>query len=372
MTQPFSVDESVRPDAFRASLLKWYAANRRCLPWRAHRDPYAVWVSEVLLQQTRVDQAESYFHRFLTAFPSLFALSEARQSEVLKICEGMGYYARARNLHQAAKVVRERYQGVVPDRLEDLLSLPGVGPYTARAILSIAFGLKHAVVDGNVKRVLSRVFNLDGEIGSGDHEKALWNLAESLVDSGDPGGYNQALMDFGSLVCRPGKPKCPECPLQSVCLARKAGKENILPRKKVKPQRPHYDVSAGIIMGDDHVLITKRFPQGLLGGLWEFPGGKKEASDESMEACLTREIDEELAIRIRVGPLFMKVRHAYTHFRITLHAFLCRHTGGEPQTIGCADYRWVEVSEIRDYPFPKADRKILETLETVNPFRMMP
>jgi A/G-specific adenine glycosylase len=371
MTQSDPCAEFQR-DAFRASLMKWYAVNQRRLPWRAHRDPYAVWISEVLLQQTRVDQAESYFHRFLTTFPSVVALSEATQSEVLKVCEGMGYYARARNLHEAAKVVRDRFSGAVPDRLEDLLSLPGVGPYTARAVLSIAFGRRHAVLDGNVKRILSRVFNLDGEIGSTSHEKTLWSLAESLVCPNDPGGYNQALMDLGSMVCRPRKPKCPDCPIEASCLARKAGREQSLPRRKAKPERPHLDVSAGIIMGEDRVLITKRFPKGLLGGLWEFPGGKKESFDSSMEACLAREIDEELAIEIRVGPLFMKVRHAYTHFRITLYAFLCRYVGGEPQTLGCADFKWVKVSDIRDYAFPKADRKILEKLESVNPFELMP
>ena len=352
-------------------LLDWYARNQRDLPWRRHRDPYRIWVSEVLLQQTRVDQAIPYFHRFIERFPDLLTLAQARLSEVLKVCEGMGYYARARNLHKAARQLAEERRGHIPDTLEELLELPGIGPNTAHALLSIGFGQSYPVLDGNVRRILSRLAGLGGDLRKQDRSRTLCTTAQNLLPKERSATFNQAMMDLGALVCTPRKPLCVECPVSSLCYACQSGKAEAFPEKPQRKSKPHYDVSAGIIMNGARILITRRFPQGLLGGLWEFPGGKREQG-EGLEACLSREIMEELSITINVGPSFLTVKHAYSHFRITLHSFLCRLQQGEPQKIGCSDLRWVNVDQLDDFAFPRADRKIIEKLKRSNPFTLMP
>jgi len=352
-------------------LVAWYARNQRDLPWRRHHDPYRVWVSEVLLQQTRVDQAIPYFHRFIERFPDLFSLAQARQSEVLKVCEGMGYYARARNLHSVARRLIEERDGRIPETLEELLELPGIGPNTAHALLSIGFGRPYPVLDGNVRRILSRLFGLGGDLRKQERSQVLWTIAHDLLPAEQPAMFNQAMMDLGALICTPRKPKCETCPVSSFCYAFRSGNAEAYPEKPQRGSKPHYDVSAGIIMNGARILITRRFPQGLLGGLWEFPGGKREEG-ESLEACLSREILEELSITVDVGPSFLTVNHAYSHFRITLHSFLCRVREGEPQKIGCSDLKWVTIGQLDDFAFPRADRKIIEKMKNTNPFSLMP
>ncbi|MBI4774558.1 MAG: A/G-specific adenine glycosylase [Deltaproteobacteria bacterium] len=352
-------------------LVAWYARNQRDLPWRRCHDPYRVWVSEVLLQQTRVDQAIPYFHRFVDRFPDLFSLARARQSEVLKVCEGMGYYARARNLHKAARQLVDERKGRIPDTLEELLELPGIGPNTAHALLSIGFDRPYPVVDGNVRRILSRLVGLGGDLSKQGRSQLLWTIARELLPVEGPATFNQAMMDLGALICLPRKPQCEKCPVLSFCYAFQSGDAEAYPEKRPRKSKPHYDVSAGVIMNGARILITRRFPEGLLGGLWEFPGGKREEG-ETLEACLLREIQEELSVTIDVGPSFLTVNREYSHFRITLHSFLCRLQRGEPQKIGCSDLRWVTIGQLGDFAFPRADRKIIEKLNSTNPFTLMP
>ncbi|HDQ45788.1 MAG TPA: A/G-specific adenine glycosylase, partial [bacterium] len=319
---------SPRRADYESRILHWFDANRRVMPWRGTRDPYRIWVSEIMLQQTRVATAVEYFNRFIRSFPTVRDLAAAESHDVMKVWEGLGYYARARNLHRAAKEIVQRFGGCIPDRAEDLLSLPGIGRYTTGAILSIAFGRPAPVLDGNVIRVLSRFFQITDNVDRSATQKRLWALAESLLPRTRIRDFNEAMMELGALVCTPKRPGCDSCPLSDLCTARRIGIQASLPVKTPKKPLPHLDVTAGVIWKEGRFLITLRPPRGLLGGLWEFPGGKREAG-ETLEACLSREIHEELGIEVSVGRRLISVEHAYTHFRITLHVFECRFVSGE-------------------------------------------
>jgi A/G-specific adenine glycosylase len=355
-----SVSKSLRQQ-IQDRLLVWAHAHRRDLPWRGERDPYRVWISEVMLQQTRVETVIPYYRRFLARFPTLRSLAEADLDEVLKAWEGLGYYARARNLHRAARRVMEHHGGQLPAEREALLALPGIGPYTVGAILSLAFGQDAAVLDGNVRRVLSRLFAVDGDPRSAATRRKLWNLAEALLPPGQAGLFNEALMDLGATVCTPRDPRCADCPLSEGCQGHQGGDPERYPTRVQRRPLPHYDVAAGVIWRGDQLLISKRHTDDLLGGLWELPGGTRE-SGETLEECLVREVREELGIEIAVGDLMMAVRHAYTHFRVTIHVFHCRYLSGQPQALGCADWRWVRPDELDDFAFPAADRRIISSL----------
>jgi len=344
--------------ALRASLVAWFRDNRREMPWRGCGDPYKIWLSEVMLQQTRVDQATPYFLRFIDAFPNVTALANADMHDVLMLWEGLGYYTRGRNLHKAAQVVAGEFGGRFPDTYEGMLSLPGVGPYTAAAVASIAFGKSHAVVDGNVIRVISRLLGIKDDVRNHATKSFIQSTADTLLDPSNPGDFNQAVMELGSLVCTPSKPACERCPLAYRCVAYRMSQCDVIPYKAPKPKVPHYQIVVAIISNNrDQLLIARRPENAMLGGLWEFPGGKVNP-DESLELALHREIMEELGIRIVVKREFMHLKHAYSHFKITMHAFLCDHVDGEPTPKASTDIRWVVPSRLGDYPFPKANRKL--------------
>ena len=361
---------SPSPSAIAAALLAWIdAGNLRDLPWRTEpRDPYAVWVSEIMLQQTQAATVIPYLQRWLERFPTVEALAAAEPDDVLKAWEGLGYYSRARNLHKAAGVVVQQHGGRLPDDRRGLLALPGIGRYTAGAMLSLAFGQRAAVLDGNVRRVLARVYDVDGEIGKSATETQLWHLAQELVEAVEPrqaGPLNEALMDLGATVCLPQGPRCLLCPLYALCLARQRGTQEERPVRKARKPLPHFDVTAAVLRRPgqpEQFLIAQRPPEGMLGGLWEFPGGKRH-DGESLPDCLRREMQEELAVEVAVGEPVAVVRHAYTHFRITLHAFECQLLAGEPQPIGVADWRWTTLHALARYPFAVTDQKIILELE---------
>ncbi len=346
------------------ALLGWYAANRRDLPWRRRQDPYAIWVAEVMLQQTRVETAIPYYERFMARFPTLQDLAAAPLEEVLKAWEGLGYYARARHLHRAARLLMEKHNGSFPQTIAAWRRLPGVGPYTAAAVLSIAFGKDLLALDGNAARVLVRLFAIEEDPRRPTGRRRLQALGERLLPPGRAGDFNQALMDLGATLCTPKAPRCSECPIRAFCAAFHHGKPEAFPVRGPRRSLPHYDVTAGVIQDGERVLIAQRPPEGMLGGLWEFPGGKVEPG-ESLEECLRRELREELGIEVEVLEPMMTIRHAYTHMRITLHVFRCRWIGGTPQPIGCSDARWVRVDELDRYPFPNTDRQIVERLKRV-------
>jgi A/G-specific adenine glycosylase len=350
-----------KPKRISERVLAWYARHQRDLPWRKTRDPFHIWVSEVMLQQTQVETVIPYYRRFLARFPTVFALAEAPLDDVLKAWENMGYYSRARHLHAAAKTVLRHFEGEIPRTPEGLMSLPGIGPYTAAAVLSIAFDRPLPAVDANVKRIISRLFAVE-EPDRGHTARYVWGLVEGLMPKQGAGHFNQALMDLGATICTAHKPRCAACPVRALCEAHRQGLQEVLPPAKRRGPTPHYHVTAGVITDRyGGVLITQRPNQGLLGGLWKLPGGRQKPG-ETLEACLRREIQEEVGIRVRVGKAIASIKHAYTHLRITLHAFPCTHRDGTPETMGCRDWRWTAVSGFDDLAFSRADHKIIQAL----------
>ncbi len=359
-------------DTFASALLNWFRAHRADLPWRQTRDPYHIWLSEVMLQQTQVATVIDYYERFLARFPNLEALAVAPLDDVLKCWEGLGYYGRARSLHRAAQFVVEQWGGRLPHTAGRLQQLPGVGRYTAGAIASIAFGQDVPVVDGNVIRVLTRVYNIADDVSRSATRQRLWRLAEALLPPGEAGDYNQALMELGRVICKPRRPLCGTCPVQAHCLAFREGVQEQRPARSTRTALPHYDVAAGVVYGsgeqEGRILIAQRPLDGLLGGLWEFPGGKREEG-ETLPEALVRELQEELGITVEVGPFLVKVRHAFTHFRITLHAYQCRHVAGEPVRRKAANFAWVTLEQMDDYAFGRADRRVIAELRG-RPYRL--
>ena len=344
-------------------LLRWYAHHRRTMPWRDHPDPYAVWVSEIMLQQTRVDTVDAYFRRFYHAFPTVDALAAASIDDVLKQWQGLGYYSRARNLQKAAKQLVADHDSQLPADVDALLALPGIGRYTAGAIASMAFGQREPVVDGNVIRVLSRLFAIHDDPKRAAVGKQLWALAGALVPAAAPGDFNQALMDLGSTVCTPRNPTCGACPWTRFCQGRKTGAQNELPFSQPSKPLPHHTIVVGVIHRGrgqrERVLIDQRQPDQMLGGMWEFPGGKVEPG-ETHAGALAREVREEVGLVVTVGDHFATVNHAFSHFKITLHAYHCRVKSGTARAIECAKVQWVTRDELHLYALPKATLKVIE------------
>ncbi|MBI3159656.1 MAG: A/G-specific adenine glycosylase [Chloroflexi bacterium] len=342
-------------------LLRWYQAHRRSLPWRGDPDPYAVWVSEIMAQQTRIETVLPYYGRWMQRFPTIAALAAAPQQAVLALWEGLGYYSRARSLHRAAGIVVAEHGGRLPKDVGALRRLPGIGRYTAGAIAALAFGLDEPAVDGNVKRVLSRVFDVAEPVDSAAGERRIWALAGEHLPGGRAADYNQALMELGALVCLPRSPRCGECPARAECRAYALGIQSERPVKKSKAGVPHHTVAAAVIRRGGKVLLAQRPEGGLLGGLWEFPGGKQE-DGESLPEALSREINEELGVAIKVGAELGLYRHAYSHFRVTLHAFACTLIKGTPRALEAQSITWASLAQLPDYPMGRLDRLIARAL----------
>jgi A/G-specific adenine glycosylase len=344
----------------RRSLLNWYQASGRTLPWRETRDPYAIWVSEIMLQQTQVKTVLPYYERWLQQFPTVGALANANQQIVLKAWEGLGYYARARNLHKAAQVVVTEHGGTFPQNLDSVLALPGIGRTTAGGILSAAFDQPISILDGNVKRVLARLIALDRPPNRALAQ--LWQWSDALLDPEFPRDFNQALMDLGATVCLPKAPACDRCPWRSPCQAYNLNVQQEIPMTEARAPIPHKIIGVAVIWNaQGQILIDRRRQEGLLGGLWEFPGGKVEPN-ETIEDCIQREIQEELGIEIEVGDRLTVVDHAYSHFRVTLNVHHCRHLSGDPQPLECDEVRWLEPADLRNYAFPKANVQIIDAI----------
>ena len=346
----------------------WYDLNARDLPWRRTKDPYRIWLSEIMLQQTQVETVLPYYERFLKALPNVQALAAAPEDKVLKLWEGLGYYSRARNLLKAARLIaaepeakkaKKAEKAKLPQTVEGLLKLPGIGRYTAGAIASIAFDLPAPAVDGNIKRIYARLLGETSPINSPTAEARLWRAAEDFLPQKRPGDFNQALMDLGATLCRPRKPACAACPLQDQCVAHATGMEAKLPVKKAAKKTPHYQVVAGLIERRQKFLIGRRASGGLLGGLWELPGGKVEAG-EQFERALQREAREEVGLEIAVGEKVAKVHHAYSHFSINLHVYRCTVLGGRARAKVHTQVKWIRAEEIKEYAFPAANRKVFE------------
>lgn len=350
MPSPFSKE-------FVRRLLAWYKIHHRRLPWRRTRDPYRIWISEVMLQQTTVEAVLPYYRRWLKQFPDLKILARAPLSRVLKSWQGLGYYQRARNLRAAARRVVRDYSGRLPRSYEGLAGLPGVGPYTAAAVLSLAYGLAMPVVEANVRRVMMRLMRLRGQASAG-LDKKLEEQLKKIIPPGQAGLFNQALMELGALVCRPASPRCLACPVAVFCQAYGQGEQEVIPEPRKREIRQLTAVVA-VIRRDGKVLIQKRPEKGLLAGLWEFPGGKLRPG-ETPEKALRREIKEELGIVLKSMTFLARVKHAYTKYVVDLHAFLAEPTE-KPQLT--SRRRWVRPAELRRYPFPSGSARIVDRLE---------
>lgn len=344
------------------SLMSWYSANQRDLPWRKTTNPYHIWVSEVMLQQTQVNTVMPYYRRFLQRFTSLERLARADLQDVLKVWEGLGYYARARNLHRAAGIIIKHHHGILPDGWDNFRKLPGVGDYIAAAVLSIAFEKPYAVVDGNVKRVLARLLLEEAPVNKSTSIKIFKEAADRLLSAQDPGIFNQAMMELGAMVCKPQQPLCSACPIQRMCLAYATGRVSEYPKKLKRSPTPQFKIAVGVVFKNGRVLITRRKPEGLLGGLWEFPGGKIQNNEKAQDACI-REIKEETNLSAGVDTRLCRIKHAYTHFKIVMDVFCCSYISGKVKLNGPVDHHWIKLDNLDDYPFPKANHKFFQELK---------
>ncbi len=347
---------------FRKALLKWFNKNQRKLPWRKTKNPYHIWVAEVMLQQTQVKKVLEYYESFIEQFPDVTTLAKSSLQQVLKSWEGMGYYARTRNLHKAAQIIVTEKEGVIPENYNEFKELPGAGSYITAAVLSQSFNAFYAVVDGNVKRVLSRVFLIDKPINLPSSYSIFKEWAESLLDRQKPGAFNQAMMELGAIICRPQKPKCDICPIPSFCIAFKNNQQNNYPIAVPSRAIPEFHIAVGIIHKDNHILIIQRQPEGLLGGMWEFPGGRLSPGENAELACV-RKIKEKVNLEVEVNYLFTKINHAYSHFKIMVDVFDCRYRSGTVVLNGPFDHRWITIEGIDLYPFHAANHKFIPLLK---------
>lgn len=342
--------------SFQQQLLEWYEEEKRDLPWRRSANPYHVWVSEIMLQQTRVDTVIPYFERFITLFPTVHDLAEADEQTVLKLWEGLGYYSRARNLHHAAKKVVREYGGIVPKNVQDFGSLKGVGPYTRGAVMSIAYGLPEPAVDGNVMRVLSRVLMIEENISEHRVKKEFEELTRELVPKEDPSSFNQGLMELGALVCTPKQPTCLLCPVESLCRGYAHGMERELPIKGKKKKQRTIHYAALLIEHEGKFVIEQRPPSGLLASLWQFP---MIPLDEMPIEDGIMWLQAEYGLDVSVGKKAGTLKHVFSHiiWEITIyHATMKQLTDDER-------IKNVYTDELPEYPFPVSHLKMFPYIQ---------
>ena len=340
------------------TLTKWYKKQNYKFPWRKNNSAYQIWISEIMLQQTQVATVEPYFKSWMKQFPSIKTLSKSQIDDVLKAWEGLGYYQRAHNILFTAQTITSKYNGVFPETYDKLIDLKGIGDYTASAILSIAYNKPYPAIDGNLKRVIARLY--------GVHDlkdiikKSKKHIADLMINE-NPSIINQSLMDLGREICKPKKPKCIDCPVKKFCI----GFNNKLIEKfSFKPKTkkiPTFDVSVGLIINNNHFLISKRKKNGLLGGLWELPGGKL-TKNESFKDCLNRELSEELDIKINIINKIGIIKHQYSHFKINMCGFKCEIKSGTPKPLASDSIKWINFNEIKNYAFPKATLKLFDII----------
>lgn len=339
-----------------SGLLKWFDKNQRPMPWRSVKSPYRTFISEVMLQQTQIRTVIPYFERWIKIFPDVETLAKAPIDQVLKLWEGLGYYTRARNLHKSAQIIVEKHGGQIPSDVESLMTLPGIGRYTAGAISSIAFEKPAPIVDGNVARVLSRLFNIHKDILKPDTQKLLYEVASEIVPLKRPGDFNQALMELGSLVCVPILPNCAACPLASVCSAYKKGNQDRLPVKSKAAKKREIQIAAAVILNGQKILVRKRPSKGIWGGLWEIPSvtlEKRKLVQETIENYIRQEYKLNAALTKQEVP----IAHHLTHLKMTIHPFRFQ-TGSSVKAV--SPNKWVSPNELKKLSFPVPYQKIIE------------
>ena len=342
-------------------LVEWFDRAHRPMPWRDDPTPYHVWISEVMLQQTQVSTVIPYYDRFIARFPNVRELAAADIQDVLRCWEGLGYYSRARNLHRAANHIVKERQGSFPTSRDEWIRLPGIGPYTAAAVASIAHGEPVPAVDGNVLRVCARLWGIEEDIRDRKVADRVASLLTPLVRMVNPSSFNQAMMETGALICRPRQPQCGECTLRSGCVAYRMNRTADLPVTTRAPRVPHYRVAVGVIWKRGRLLIARRHERQMLGGLWEFPGGKP-LRGESLRRAARREIREETGLDVIVGCAYATIRHAYSHFSITMTAFCCDWVAGRARPKAASELKWIAPAQLKAYPLPRANRRIADIL----------
>ena len=366
---------SARPERSRAlsrALVRWYEQSHRRLPWRTQPTPYRVWVAEVLLQQTRVDQAIPFYERFLRRFPRLEDLAGSGEQAVLKVWEGAGYYARARNLHRAAQIVRDRYDGVLPSSPEALATLPGIGPYIANAIAAIAYQRPVFPMEANGARVGARLTAEERPLTTRPVRVALESWWSRQMAGVPPGTFAQAVMELGETVCLPRRPLCPICPVSRYCQARRTlADPALIPTARPRPTRPHVRGAVVAVSARGRILVHRRPSRQLLGGLWELPGGKIEAGESPRHAAV-REFAEETGLHPPSLTFRGVVRHAYSHFSVELHLFAGAYSRSRAVPAGHGEFRWLTPTEFRRYPRPRATIRLLELWGDRNPRLVSP
>jgi A/G-specific adenine glycosylase len=352
----------IEKETFQQDLITWFEAEQRNLPWRENKDPYRVWVSEIMLQQTRVDTVIPYFNRFVSWFPTLNDFAEADEEKILKAWEGLGYYSRVRNLHSAVQEVKETYNSIVPDRPEEISKLKGVGPYTAGAILSIAYGKPEPAVDGNVMRVLSRILVLYEDIAKPKTRKTFEVAVRALISFENPSAFNQALMELGALICTPGKPACLLCPVQSHCLAFAEGVQSELPIKSQKKKTRDVPIVAAVVMNvRGEFLIHKRPSKGLLASLWEFPNFEMHTSIQPKRDYFEASFFETYGVKPKLTDSLATINHVFSHLVWKIDAYKgVLSTEMEEKVLTKHHLKWVSKGELEQYAFPVPHQKIWE------------
>jgi A/G-specific adenine glycosylase len=344
-------------------LMRWFERVGRDLPWRKDYHPYHVWISEIMLQQTQMERGVTFFYRWIEELPDIGSVAAASEEKIMKLWEGLGYYARARNLHKAAKEMVKKYSGELPQEHSTLLTLPGIGPYTASAIASIAFNQDYPVVDANVERVFSRLFDIDTPLKEKDSQKRIEALALQLLPTGKSRQFNQALMEFGGILCTPKKPQCPRCPIAKQCLSLLRGVVNERPIPVKGKQIIPIEMVTGVLVSSQRVFIQKRLAHDIWGGLWEFPGGRVEEG-ETLEEAVAREYLEETEFQVEVCEKITTVIHHYTRYKVILHCYICKLLSSKKAVLHAAqEAKWIAVEELQDFGFPAGHRKLLSYIE---------
>lgn len=341
-------------------LLDWFDAHKRDLPWRHTDDPYRIWVSEVMLQQTQVDRVVTYYERFVEAFPTVDALAGASVDQVLKLWEGLGYYSRARNLHRAAGIIVRKHGGRFPCTMDEARALPGIGTYAAGAVLSIAYGERVPAIDANVKRVLARVFSIDEDLERGEANARIARLAAEAVPKERPGDFNQALMELGALICVAGNPGCLLCPVAEVCLARQQGIQARIPPPK-RSAIIHQQAVVALVERDGRYLVARRPSQGVWGGLWEFPNHVMESIADPLEA-VERLLERGFGLHVSAAGMLTCFDYGIMNRHVELSAYLCIHQAGEATPTDHMEVQWLSPGELVEPAMPSPHRTVADTL----------
>ena len=353
-------DDQIR--AVRDILPGWFKTNARDLPWRREYRPYQVWISEIMLQQTQMERGVAYYRRWMARFPDIRDVARAEEQEILTLWEGLGYYSRARNIRKAAEMIMEKHAGEFPADHEDILALPGIGPYTAGAICSIAFEQDMVAVDANVERILARLGDLDAPLSDSGLRKRLQTAARDLLPSGRARMFNQALMEFGALVCTPKNPACANCPLAEICLARRNGTVSLRPVPTSKKGITPLSMAAAILVREGKIAVRKRPATGLWPNMWEFPCMDIEPGQNPGQEML-KEVRRAVGNIPDLAPeLLAVVTHVYTRYRVTLHGYVCPLPAGAHVADDQSACRWIAPPELDDHPFSSGQRKLIDRL----------